>query len=161
MKQKILSGLVITLLSTTSYAAIKDKKAMKAADAAITAEIVNVKAACGNPTLEVQVKWDEYETMISANEAAIVSERYRSEWVISHSGVRTVTTLEALSKICKDDADYKEEIAQLTQIQVVPKEALKDTNNDFSLNDTILIVKTGHLNQRSVSDFSKKIKALY
>lgn len=161
MKQKIIAGLIITLLSSTAYSSIKDKKAMRGADASIAAEILKVKAACGNPALEVKVNWDEYKTMIAANEEVIASERYKSEWVISHSGLRTVTTLEALSEICKDDADYKEEIALLTQISVLPKADLKDTNNEFSLKGNTLTVKTGHRNIRSVSDFSKKIKAVY
>lgn len=161
MKQKILAGLMIAVFSTSAYASIKDKKAMRAADTNIAEETAKVKASCGNPKLDVNVNWDNYKKMLAANESKLADDRYKSEWVITHSGQRTVAVLEALAQICKDDADYKEELALLTKIEVSAKQDFKDSNSDFTLKDTVLKVESGHKMTRSASDFVKKIKALY
>lgn len=161
MKHKILAGIIITLFSTASYASIKDKKAIRAADTSISAEVDKVKSACGNASLDVKVDWDDYKKMITANKDKLAKDNYQSQWVIAHSGQRTVTTLEALSAICKDDVDYKEEIAKLTKINVTAKDDFSDSASDFSLSDNVLTVDTGHKMSRNASDFSKKIKALY
>ena len=58
MKQKLIAGVVIALLSTTAYASIKDKKAMRAADANITTQVTKVKAACG------ELQGGPYQTLI-------------------------------------------------------------------------------------------------
>ncbi|MGO3345657.1 MAG: hypothetical protein ACTIM4_11010 [Marinomonas sp.] len=161
MKKVLLSTLVISLLSTTAYASVKDKKAMKAADAHITTEIVKVKAACGNPSLDVKVNWDAYEKMISANTDKLAKDNYKSEWVLSHSGQRTVATLEAMAKICKSDADYKEELAKVSKIEVAPKADFKDSKNVFSLKGSTMTVEAGHKMTRKADDFVKPIKALF
>jgi hypothetical protein len=165
MKNKILTGLAVTLLSTvfssTTFAAVKDKKAIRAVDAKIAEEVTNVKTACGNSSLNVTVNWDEYKTMISTNKETLKSEKYKSEWVIGHSGERTVAVLESISKICAADEDYKEELAKLTDIQVLPKASFEDTKSEFSLNGNTLTVKTGHKMTRSFSDFTTRIKDLY
>ncbi|MBB1332029.1 hypothetical protein H5154_05400 [Pseudoalteromonas sp. SR44-5] len=161
MKHKILAGIIITLFSTASYASIKDKKAIRAADASISAEVDKVKAACGNASLDVKVDWEDYKKMIAANKDKLAKDNYQSQWVIAHSGQRTVATLEALSAICKDDVDYKEEIAKLTKINVTAKDDFSDSASEFSLADNALTVETGHKMSRNASDFAKKIKALY
>ena len=161
MKYTLISSILITTLSTSAYASIKDKKAIRAANENIAAEVANVKKACGNSALEVSVNWEKYKTMITANKENLAKDNYRSEWVIGHSGQRTVATLEAMSKICSTDEDYKEEIAQLAKIQIIPKTDFKDSKSVFSLEEKVLTVKTGHKMTRSSSDFAKSIKALY
>tara|TARA_B100001059_G_C17801183_1_gene566290 strand:- start:276 stop:761 length:486 start_codon:yes stop_codon:yes gene_type:complete len=161
MKQQILAGLIITLFSTASYASIKDKKAMRAVDENIATEAAKVKTSCGNPALDVKVNWDEFKTMITKNTEKLANDRYKSQWVISHAGQRTVSVLEAVAGICKDDADYKEELAKLSKILVTPKADFTDSASEFTLDSNVLSVKSGHKMNRSASDFMKKIKALY
>lgn len=161
MKQKIIAGLIIAVFSSSALASIKDKKAMRAADTSIADETAKVIASCGNTKLDVNVNWEDYKKMLAANEAKLADNKYKSEWVITHSGQRTVSVLEAIANICKDDADYKEELALLTKIEVSAKQDFKDSQSEFTLNDTVLKIATGHKMTRSASDFAKKIKALY
>lgn len=161
MKHKILAGIILTLCSTASYASIKDKKAIRAADTSILEEVTKVKAACGNSSLDVKVDWEGYKKMIAANKDKLAKKNYQSQWVMTHSGQRTVATLEALSTICKDDVDYKEEIAKLTKINITAKDDFADYASEFSLSDNVLTVNTGHYMSRNASDFTRKIKALY
>ncbi|MBB1279397.1 hypothetical protein [Pseudoalteromonas sp. SR41-1] len=161
MKQKILAGLIIAVCSSSAYASIKDKKAIRAADASIAEEVAKVKASCGNAKLDVNVDWDDFKKMAAANEAKLADDRYQSQWIMSHAGQRTVAVLEAVSEICKDDADYKEELALLTKVTVSAKQDFKDSKSEFSLDDTVLKVKSGHKMTRRASDFTKSIKELY
>ncbi|MFT7681523.1 MAG: hypothetical protein ACI935_000990 [Moritella dasanensis] len=161
MKNKIVLGLLIASVSVTATAGVKDKKAILAAETNIKAAITKTIAACGNDDLEVNVAWDEYKDMIKANKDAITKKRYKSEWVISQGGDRTVSTLDALTKICASDADYKEEIANLNEIIVKPKADFSDTSSDFSIDDEALITNAGHYTTRKAGDFVKKIKAVY
>ena len=161
MKNKIVLGLFIAAISSTATAGVKEKKAIKAAEANITAAVSKTIAACGNSDLEVNVSWDDYKDMIKSNKDAIAKKRYKSQWVISQGGDRTVSTLDALAKICAADADYKEEIANLSEIIVKPKADFSDTSSDFSIDDEVLITNAGHYATRKANDFVKKIKAVY
>lgn len=161
MKNKIVLGLFIAAVSSTATAGVKDKKAIRAAEANITTAITKTIAACGNDDLEVNVAWDDYKDMIKSNKDAIAKKRYKSEWVISQAGDRTVSTLGALAKICASDTDYKEEIANLTEIIVKPKADFTDTSSDFSVDDDLLLTNAGHYTTRKANDFVKKIKAVY
>jgi len=161
MKTKLLTAAICTLLATTAHAGVKDKKAIKAAEAGIATEISKVQAACGNASLDVSVSWDGYKAMIKENAEEIKSDRYKNEWVYSHGGQRTISTLESLAKICADDEDYKEEIANLTKIVVTPKASYEDYKSEFTLDGTVLSAVTGHQMTRSASDFTKRLKALY
>ncbi|NQZ51632.1 MAG: hypothetical protein HRT95_16105 [Moritella sp.] len=161
MKNKIVLGLFIAAVSSTATAGVKDKKAIRAAEANIKTAITKTIAACGNDDLEVNVEWDDYKDMIKSNKDAIAKKRYKSEWVLSHAGDRTVSTLGALAKICASDADYKEEIANLSEIIVKPKAKFSDTSSEFSIDDDVLITSSGHYTTRKAGDFVKQIKAVY
>lgn len=161
MNKKILTAVICTLLTTTVHAGVKDKKAMKAADAGIITEVEKVKAACGNTALEVAVSWDAYAAMIKANEATLTENREQTQWVYAQGGQRTISVLESLAKICSEDEDYKEEIANLTKVVVTPQPNYGDYKSEFTLDGTVLHAKTGHRMTRSASDFTKRLKALY
>jgi len=161
MKNKIVLGLFIAAVSSTATAGVKDKKAIRAAEANITAAVTKTIAACGNDALEVNVSWDDYKSMIASNKDAIAKKRYKSQWVISQGGDRAVSTLDALAKICASDADYKEEIANLTNIAVNPKADFSDTKSEFLIDGQVLTTNAGHYATRKASDFVKKIKAVY
>jgi hypothetical protein len=99
--------------------------------------------------------------MIESNAEVISKNSDKPEWVLSHGGERAANSLKALAKICADDADYKEEIATLTAVKFLPKEKYDDYKSEFSLNDTTLMVASGHRMSRSASDFIRKIKGIY
>lgn len=161
MKKKLLVGIIATVLATSSYAGVKDKKAMRGADESVAEQVEKVVASCGNSELAVTFEWDAYKAMIKSNKDLLKSERYKKEWVISHAGERTVATLEAMSKICNDDADYKEEIANLTKIVIKPMANLKDYRGKFELDETTLTINFGHMMTRSPGDFVSPIKELF
>ena len=77
MKQKIIAGLIIAVFSTSALASIKDKKAMRAADASIAEETAKVIASCGNTELDVTVNWEDYNKMLAANEATLADNKYK------------------------------------------------------------------------------------
>jgi len=149
------------LMATTATAAVIDKKAIRAADANIAEQVVIMKSDCGNSALNVNVVWDDVKGMIKANKEALKSDNYKGVWVLSHIGERTVAALEAMSKICKDDADYKEELAKVTNITVKPKAKFDDSKSAFSLDDSTITIESGHRMTRSASDFITPIKDLF
>lgn len=149
------------LMATTATAAVIDKKAIRAADANIAEQVVIMKSDCGNAALEVNVVWDDVKGMIKENKEALKSDNYKGVWVLSHTGERTVAALEAMSKICKDDADYKEELAKITNITVKPKAKFDDSKSAFSFDETTITIESGHRMTRSASDFVTPIKNLF
>lgn len=161
MNKKLLTAAICTLLATTAQAGVKDKKAIKAAEAGIATEISKVQTACGNTSLDVSVSWDDYKSMVKENADEIKSDRYKSEWVYAQGGQRTISTLEALAKICAEDEDYKEEIANLTKIVVTPKANYGDYKSEYTIDGTVITAITGHQMTRTSSDFVKRLKALY
>jgi hypothetical protein len=161
MNKQLLTVTLCTLIATTAHAGVKDKKAIKAAEAGIAAEVTKVQAACGNTALEVSVDWGEYKAMVKANKEALKKDRSQTQWIFAQGGERTISTLEALAKICTDDEDYKEEITNLTKLVVIPKASYGDYKTEFSLDDTVLTATNGHRMTRSYSDFVKPLKALY
>lgn len=163
MKAKIIAGILTAVIATSVSAGIKEKKMMRSVDENITAEIAKTKAACGNAELNVNVSWDKFTAMITANAEKIKKNRDKPVWVLSQAGKRTVSTLEALAQICNKDADYKEEMAKITTIIVEPKEDFLDYYSAYSLNadSTELTALSGHRMTRSASDFKKRLKELY
>jgi len=161
MKKLILMTVIASAISTSAVASVKEKKAMRSVDESIVKAIVKVKSACGNPALDVNVSWKDFKQMIKANKEALKSDNYKSEWVISHAGERSISTLEALSKICKEDADYKEEIANVTKIVVKPKAKFEDTKSAFSIEGTVITVESGHSMTRNLFDFIKPLKSIF
>ncbi len=161
MKKLLMATLITAMAATTVNASIADKKAIRGADAKIATEVAATKAACGNAALGVSVSWDNVKSMITANSDKLKSKNYQSQWVISHVSDITVSTLQALSKVCKQDADYKEEIANIKSFTVNPKMDFGDTKTEFALKANVLEVSAGHYMTRSSSDFIKSLKALY
>jgi len=161
MKKQLIIGVIATLLTTSAVAGVKEKKAMRAADESVAAQLIKVHASCGNDKLAVAFVWDDYKAMIKANKATIKKERYKKQWVISQAGERAVASLEALTKICQDDADYKEEIAAVSSIMIKPKAELKDYNSEFNLDDTTINITFGHMMTRRASDFVQPIKEMF
>lgn len=161
VKNKLLFGMVILMASSSVYASVKDKKAMRIVDNNIIAEVNKVKSSCGNSALDVIVDWDSYKSMISSNDANLKKDKYKSEWVISHSGQRTVAALEAIATICASDEDYKEELAKLKNIKITAKQDFLDSKNNFALSGNTLNIETGHKMTRSASDYMDKIKSLF
>lgn len=159
--KKMLLPLVLLSLSTSAYASIAEKKAIRAADADVAAATEKTQSACGNTELSVNHNWDQFRTMADNNAEIIKDKDYKMEWIIGQSAERTVATLDALANICNDDADYKEVIAELTAIEVTPKESFEDFKSAFSLDGNTLNVETGYYMSRSASDFVDRLKALY
>jgi len=161
MKKILLIAVISSVLATSAYAGVKDKKAMRSVNEDITSELKKVKSHCGNPALEVKVSWDKFKTMIKANKDALAARNYKGEWVISQTGERATAALEAFTKICKEDADYREEIAAITQIIIEPKPKFKDTESSMTMKDTVLTIESGHHMSRNLFDFIKPIKSLF
>ena len=149
------------LLSTNAVAGVAEKKAFRAADANIAKQVIKTISKCGNVTLDVSVNWTDVTAMIKANKEALQADKYAGKWVISQTGDRTVSALEAMAKICEEDEDYKEEIANVAAIIVNPKAKYSDTRNTFSINDTSITIESGHRMTRNLFDFIKPIKALF
>ncbi len=160
MKAKIMTGLIMVTLAAGVNAGVAEKKAMRSADANIAEATAKTIAACGNAALSVNVSWDKFKTVATVNAAIVEKKNDKLEWIIGNAGERTVGVLGALEKICAD-ADYKEEIALMTQIVVDAKENYEDYKSSFVLNGTVLNVSTGYYMSRNASDFVKKLKALY
>lgn len=152
---------VTSLLAAGVNAGVAEKKAQQAANDKIASTLSSMKTACGNSSIDVVVAWDQVDAMITKNSALIAEKNSKAEWIYAEVGDRTSATLEALGKICTDDADYKEEIAKLTKVSVTPKEKYDDTASAFALEGTTLNVQNGFYMSRSASDFVEPLKALY
>ena len=162
MKLKLLTVMAVTLFSQSALAAtVVEKKAMRQAEAKIIAAAEQTKAACGNAELNISVDWEQFSTMVSANEKALQEHRYQNQWVLSHAGDRNAAALESMKIICEDDVDYKEVLAEITSISIVAKPNFSDYDSSFKLDDTTLVIESGHRMNRSASDFTKAIKKLF
>lgn len=161
MKPTLITAIVLATLSTGAVAGVKEKKAMRAADAKVAEQIVTTKQACGNTQLDVTIDWEKFNIMIAENETTLKEKRYQEQWVLSHAGDRTASVIEALGKICNSDADYKEELAKLTKVVVHPLPKFSDYRSSFKLDGTTIQVASGHYMTRNADDYTKPIKALF
>jgi len=159
--KKITFVFLASLLASSVSAGVAEKKARQAAEEGIASAQASMKSACGNANVEVVIAWDQVDAMITKNSALIAEKNSKSEWIYAEVGDRTKATLEALGKICAEDADYKEEIAKLTKVSVTPKEKYDDVDSVFALDGTTLNVQNGFYMSRSASDFVGPLKALY
>lgn len=159
--KNLLLPLLLLSLATTAHASVAERKAIRAADADVAAAAEKTQSACGITELTVNHNWDQFRTMADSNADIIEEKNYKMEWIIGQSSERTVATLDALTLICNDDADYKEVIAELTAVEVTPKESFEDFSSEFSLDGNTLNVETGYYMSRSASDFVGRLKALY
>lgn len=160
MKKALLPVLLLSV-SASALASVAEKKAIRAADADVAAAAEKTQSACGNATLTVNHNWEQFRSMADNNAEIIADKDYKMEWIIGQAAERTVATLDALAKICSDDADYKEVIAELNAVEVTPKASFEDYQSAFSLDGGTLKVETGYYMSRSASDFVERLKALY
>lgn len=149
------------LSTSVAFAGVAEKKAINASNEAIKAEVNNTQAACGNAQLETNLDWDAFKSMADNNAEKLKKNNYKTEWVIGHAGERTVAVLQAMARICDEDADYKEELAKLTTISVTPKGDLEDYKSEFSVFETTFNINSGHLMTRSFTDFIDPVKAVF
>ena len=156
-----MTGLIAATIAASAQAGVAEKKAKRAADEAIAQAVVETKTACGNAELNVSVSWDQVETMAANNAEQMKSKNYESKWLYASIGERTVATLESLAKICKSDADYKEEIANINSLVVIAKDDFSDYKSSYTLDGTTITAETGHYMSRSASDFTDRLKGLF
>ena len=128
--KKLLVIIAVSLSLSVSAAGIKIKKAIKAGNAKVNAELANVKTACGNAELEVSVdwsKWESYKLDASKHETTI---GYAATLVVNE-------VFGNMIEACKD-ADYKEAIAEVKKVVVSGKDNFSDTYIDFKYADGTL-----------------------
>lgn len=161
MKKLLAVALLSATAASSAFAGVAEKKAMRHADEMLAAEVQKIQTACGNEALSIEVSWDEVKDSIAANADLLKDKRMDGKAVINEMANRTVSTLESLAKICADDADYKEEIANLTNIVIKAKDDFSDYKSEFTLEGTTLTTLNGHYMTRSRDDFTNRLKALY
>ncbi|MBR9830219.1 MAG: hypothetical protein GYB41_16550 [Oceanospirillales bacterium] len=159
--KKALTIFCLASVALNANAGVQEKKALRAAEQNIATAITDLKSACGNPQLEASIAWDAVDEMATKNADIIQEKGIRPAWIYTQLSDRTVATAEALSTICKDDADYKEAIAEMTHIVVEPKEKYDDYKSEFSLDGTTLTITNGWYMTRSASDFRTRLLDLY
>ena len=161
MKKIIALTLMTAAISGTAFAGVAEKKAMRAADEALAAQAATTAQQCGNASLMVEVDWDGINAAIEANAAWLTEKRMDASNLINELSQRSVSTLEALAKICADDADYKAEIALLSKVSIKTKAEFSDYKSEFELAGEELVVYSGHYMTREANDFVARLKALY
>jgi len=161
MKKHIITGLILSIAATSAFAGVKEKKVMRAADKIITTQLAKTMLACENPLLTIDMGWDGFKAMTKTNKEALKKKRYYAERLMHDVGARTHSVLEALEQICASDADYKEEIAAVTAINVVPKPNVDDYRSSFALEDNVITVTTGYYMTRKAEDYISPIKELF
>jgi len=128
--KKLLVILAISFSLSVSAGGIKIKKAIKAGNAKVTAELANVKAACGNTSLEVSIDWDKWGTYkLDAG---------KHETTLGYVATLVVNEVfGSMIEACKD-ADYKEAIAEVKKIVIGGKDNFSDTYIEFKYADGTL-----------------------
>jgi hypothetical protein len=105
-----------TLISTSSIAGIKEKKAIRAFTAIATTATEGMKSACANTTLTSKVN---------------IEEKYTADNIgIAKAGLSDFFS--AMLEVCKD-ADYKEEISKIQELHF----SLTDSGNKTGKNTKI------------------------
>ncbi|GAA0685187.1 hypothetical protein GCM10009104_08420 [Marinobacterium maritimum] len=159
--KRTLALICLATFAANAHAGVKEKKALRAADEKVAAAATQMQTACGNGQLEVKIDWNAVDAMAEQNSEIIKSKGMRLEWVYTQLGDRTVSTMEALGKICADDTDYKGAIAEISIIQVQPKPKYDDYKSVFSLEGTTLSIDNGWYMTRSASDFRTRLLNLF
>jgi len=132
--KKIAITLLITCASLNASAGMMDqvkiKKAMRAGDTKVSTELANVKEACGNKKLTINIDWDKwnsYKLDAAKHETTI---NYVASLIVND-------VLGNMVKACKD-ADYKAAISETKKINVSGKDKFSDRYIDFKyLNGTL------------------------
>lgn len=159
--KQMIAAAALCLLSAASHASVAEKKATRAAEEAAAQAAKATQQACGNAALSVTINWDALAETAKNSEAFMTEKKVEMVHLINDMGARTAATLESLAKICEKDADYKEEIAKLTQVNVKPKADGGDFKSEFKLDSTTLEIASGFYMTRTPSDFTERLKALY
>lgn len=159
--KKTIACVCLAVLATGAQAGVKEKKAQRSADEKISAAAESMKSACGNAQLAVNVDWSAVDAAAEQNADIIKEKDMRLDWVYIQLGDRTASTMEALSKICSDDADYKAAIAEISNIEVQPKPKFDDYKSAFSLDGSTLNVENGWYMTRNASDFRARLINLF
>ncbi len=159
--KKTITLVCFALLASGAQAGVKEQKAQRAADERISTAATNMKTVCGNAQLTVNVDWNAVDTTAEQNADIIKDQGMRLDWIYTQLGDRTVSTMEALSKICKDDADYKAAISNISDIHVQPKPKFDDYKSAFSLEGNTLTVENGWYMTRNASDFHARLINLF
>lgn len=161
MRKMIAISVIAALAATNAYAGVAETKAKNSAEQSIAEVVAKTKAACGNSALEVSVAWDQVEVVTQKNAELIEKKNSKPAYVIGEIANRASAAVEALGKICAEDADYKAEIAKLNKVEVTPKQSYDDYSTSFALNGAALQVESGFYMTRTASDFIKDIKAVF
>lgn len=159
--KQLIAAATLCLLSVASHASVAEKKATRAAEDAAAQAAKATQQTCGNAALSVTFNWPALAETAKNSEAFMAEKKVEMVHMINDMGARTAAALESLAKICEKDADYKEEIAKLTQVNVKPKADGGDFKTEFQLKDTTLEIANGFYMTRSASDFTERLKGLY
>lgn len=159
--KQFIAAAALCLLSAASHASVAEKKATRAAEEAAGQAAKATQQACGNTALAVNFNWTALAETAKNSEAFMTDKKLEMAHLINDMGARTTATLESLANICEKDADYKEEIAKLTQVTVNPKADGGDFKSEFKLKDTSLEIASGFFMTRTPSDFTSRLKELY
>jgi len=163
MQKRIVNTIATILLVATTQASagVAEKKARKAADKDTMAEVALMQASCGNAAMTITYDWGAYDTFLNRHAGAIEAKGTTGPFVIQKTALRTINVVKALTTICDNDPDYKEEIAKLTGITVSPKSDFEDFKSEFSLSGGVITALTGHQMHRAPSDFEARLKELF
>ncbi|MBV0931745.1 hypothetical protein [Marinobacterium weihaiense] len=159
--KKAIACACLAVLAANAQAGVKEKKAQRAAEENISTAVESMKSACGNAELSVNVDWAGVDGAAEQNADIIKDKGMRLDWVYAQLGDRTAASMEALGKICSDDADYKAAIAEISMIQVQPKPKFDDYKSAFSLDGSTLTIENGWYMTRTASDFRARLINLF
>ncbi len=132
MKKLVLSILLVAI-SFAAQAGIKDKKAKNTATETMNAALTKVKSACGNAKLEGKIDWASWDTY---KYEKLSGNKPKNE-VIQAAGILIDGVMGEVADLCKD-ADYKEELAKITNIAISGKTDQTSNYVEFKLDDTTL-----------------------
>lgn len=147
-----------------SYAGVKEKKAKRKFYEVTKVSVEKVKKLCGNKNIEIKLEDKSYTDFYKNNKTEIENDKGTEAFLYTYAQRNAEAMLEALAEICKNDADYKDEIAKLTVIKVFPNSKYKSNESVFSLEveGTKLVSKlSANPTSRSASDYIKKLKKVW
>ncbi len=128
---KLLVLLALLSVTISANAGIKEKKIIKAALANAEAGVEKVKKACGNKNLTVTIEWSNWDSLekdklkcMEASKNAVIPEIFTF-----------------IEKVCLADADYKEELAKLTKLNISGKKDKDEMYAAFELKETTMNVQ--------------------
>jgi hypothetical protein len=130
------------------------KKAMKEGDAKIAEAVTKVKEKCGNKSFKASSDYAAVQKMT----AFAKKEDRDMENVVSNSGSVAADYVDRLADMC-DDADYKGEIAKITEVKFMPDEKL-GSSAQMDKKGSVITIKAGPISAAS-SDSAALFKKLF